>query len=552
MAVLQLNYGAPTQTYRLDRDRAVLGRHPDCDVVLDAAAVSRQHAQITRDNGEFYIEDLHSRNGTYVNGELTSGQTRLADGDRVKICDLGFTFYRQAPGDFLHGGPSALLVDDDWQQASSTIMSKIDLASSRTGTRLVANPETKLRAMLEISQRLGKAIELDDVLPKILDSLFEVFVQADRCFVLLRDAAGQLVPRAVKCRREELEINVRISRTITNRAIETREAILSADAVSDQRFEASQSIADLRIRSVMCAPLVTADGQALGAIQVDTLDQRQRFQAEDLEVLASVASQAANAIDNANLHENLVRQRTLERDLLLARQVQRELLPVAPPQVAGYHFFDFYEPARAVGGDYYDYITLPDGRLAVVLGDVSGKGMAAALVMAKLTGQVAYCLASEASTGGAMRRLNDTFRRNGWEDRFVTFLVAVLDPARNEMVLANAGHPAPFVKRAAGMVEAVGEDETGIPLGVDPDFQYEECTVPLAPGDAVLMFTDGISEAMNAQDELYGLARLSDRLRTADCEPACLGKLVLDDVRKFAGGHPQSDDMCVVCFGRGR
>src|SRR5205085_1371889 len=145
----------------------------------------------------------------------------------------------------------------------------------------------------------------------------------------------------------------------------SKEAILSADASTDQRFDQSESIADLRIRSVMCAPLVDNEGNALGVIQIDTGDQRHRFSQDDLDVLASVASQAAVAVDNAQLHEQALRQQAVERDLLLAHKVQRGLLPSQPPHIPGYHFFDFYEPANQVGGDYYDYIDLSGGRLAV-------------------------------------------------------------------------------------------------------------------------------------------------------------------------------------------
>ncbi len=244
-------------------------------------------------------------------------------------------------------------------------------------------------------------------MPKLLDSLFKIFMQADRGFVILRSRpTAALVPKAIKHRRPDMEDQIRISRTIVNQVMTSKEAILSADAANDARFDTSQSIADFRIRSMMCAPLVDSDGKSLGVIQIDTLDQRHRFQKDDLDVLASVASQAAFAVDNAQLHETSLKQQSLERDLELAHKVQRGLLPAAPPQVAGYHFFDFYEPANQVGGDYYDYVELPGDRLAVVLADVSGKGVSAALLMAKLSGEVRYCLASEPNPAAAMNRIN--------------------------------------------------------------------------------------------------------------------------------------------------
>lgn len=562
MAMLQLFKGSgPGEELPLKGDRVILGRHPDCDVVLDAAAVSRQHAQILEENGQYYVEDLHSRNGTYVNGQPIQGRRALEDGDRLKICDLALAFYIGAPSDRLNKTDditsvslAALMVDEPAHVGGSTIVSKLDVgrSSHHAGMRLTVNPEVKLRAMIEIAHNLGKAVSLDEVLRKLLDSLFKIFIQADRGFVILRTQPdGVLVPKAIKHRRPEMEDQIRISRTIVNSAMASQEAVLSADAANDSRFDSSQSIADLRIRSVMCAPLVDSEGNSLGVIQVDTSDQRQRFQKDDLEVLASVASQAAIAVDNAQLHENALKQHALERDLELARKVQRGLLPAAPPELAGYCFFDFYEPANQVGGDYYDYVELSNNRLAVVLGDVSGKGVAAALLMAKLSGEVRYYLASAPDAATAMNRINVSFSRAGWQDRFVTFVLAVLDADCNEITLVNAGHMPPLLRHSQGVVEPIGSEQAGLPLGVDADFSYEAYTRRLEPGDFLAMFTDGISEAMNGNNELYGVDRLQQQLAIGSAPCADLGRLILDDVKRFVGGRPQSDDMCLACFGRG-
>jgi serine phosphatase RsbU (regulator of sigma subunit) len=560
MAILQiLDPAGSGEQVTLNGDRAVLGRHPDCDVVLDAASVSRQHAQIIRENDRYYVEDLHSRNGTFVNGRLISGRQVLEDGDRLKICDLSFAFYTKGPGSprLNMSDTSALaLMDDDPAASASSIMSKLDVSSSNSGLRLTVNPEVKLRAMIEIAQNLGKAVSLDEVLAKLLDSLFKIFLQADRGFVILRlGPDGVLVPKAVKHRRPDDEDQIRISRTIVNQVMQTQEAILSADAASDSRFDSSQSIADLRIHSMMCAPLVNSDGVSLGVIQIDARDRRHRFQKEDLDVLASIASQAAIAVDNAQLHESSLKQQAIQRDLELARRVQQGLLPAAPPQLAGYHFFDFYEPASQVGGDYYDYVDLstseaPSERLAIVLADVSGKGVSAALLMAKLSGEVRYCLASEPTPAAAMSRINASFSRSGWQDRFVTFVLAQLDAQRHEITVVNAGHMAPLLRHSQGVVEPIGEEQAGLPLGVDADFRYEQHTRQLAPGDFVALFTDGISEAMNGDGELYGVQRLSAQLARPSAAVDDLGRLVLDDVKRFVGGRSQSDDMCLACFGR--
>jgi sigma-B regulation protein RsbU (phosphoserine phosphatase) len=554
MAFLRaLNGPEPGRLYRLDRENAILGRHPDCDIVLDEGAVSRQHARIVMVNDEFFVEDLGSRNGTAVNGQIIHERRRLYHNDQVKICDLLFSFHdgdANKPFDPAEG-PIALF-EEPIASTSSTIMSTLEVKSSRAGLRISAvNAETKLKALLEISRNLGSAISLEQVLPKILDSLFKIFLQADRGFVVLQGPEpGILVPKAMKLRRGETEDTIRISRTIVRKAMEGKEAILSADAASDTRFDSSQSIADFRIRSMMCAPLLSTEGAAMGVIQIDTLDQRTPFTQEDLDLLASVASQAAFAVENAQLHEAALRQKALERDLELAQTVQKGFLPDQSPEIAGYEFFDFYVPANLVGGDYFDYIVLPGNRLAIVVADVSGKGMPAALLMAKLSAESKYALVSEAGPSGALTRMNAQFSQASWADRFVTMAVAVLDLNRNEVQIANAGHLPPLVRRREGTVEPVGVDQISVPLGVIDDLCCEQVTLPLEPGESIVMFTDGISEAMNMNNDLYGLERISEQVGGPAESVKQLGDQILQDVKRFVGKRSQSDDMCLLCYGR--
>ena len=357
---------------------------------------------------------------------------------------------------------------DDEAGANSTVMTRLDISSGSTSLRLEVNPQAKLKALIRISQNLGRTVAVSDVLPKVLDSLLAIFPQADRGVMVLRDAAsGKLVPRALKHRRPELLDTVRISRTIVQGVMATKEAILSADASSDFRFHASESIVDFHIRSVMCAPLINSQGEVSGVIQIDTADQRSRFNRDDLEVLASVACQAAIAVENAELHETFLRDQKRSRELELAHDVLRGFLPSRGPQIEGYDFFHFYEPANELGGDYFDYIPLPGRRLAVVVADVSGKGIPASLLMARLSADVRYCLASEPSPAEAVGQLNRVFFSAGWEDRFVTLVLAVLDPRRHEITLVDAGHPPAYLYHAGKVMHAVDEAQRQPAAGRD-------------------------------------------------------------------------------------
>ncbi|HTN75448.1 MAG TPA: GAF domain-containing SpoIIE family protein phosphatase, partial [Pirellulaceae bacterium] len=317
---------------------------------------------------------------------------------------------------------------------------------------------------------------------------------------------------------------------------------------SDQRFELSQSIADFRIRSMMCAPLIDSEGNAIGVLQIDTLDQRHRFQKDDLEMLVALATQASIAIDNAKLHDQSLKQRDIERDLELAHEVQRGFLPERKPLLAGYSFYDYYAPAAYVGGDYYDYVDLPDGRTAILVADVVGHGVAAALMMAKLSSEARIALATGVQPAAAVTHLNDRLCRSQ-TDRFVTFVMVVLDPRTGEVTIVNAGHMCPIVLRAKGNLEEPGNPQVGLPLGVADGLNYEQVTVVIHPGETVVLYTDGVNEAMNLAGEFFGIDRVRGHMSLGN-SPEKLGQLIIDDVRKFVGRGPQIDDMCLVCFGR--
>jgi serine phosphatase RsbU (regulator of sigma subunit)/pSer/pThr/pTyr-binding forkhead associated (FHA) protein len=549
-----LNGPDANQLVKFEQAKLVMGRHPDCDLVLDTAAVSRQHAQILHDGDHYWLEDLHSRNGTFVNGKQIQSRHPLIDGDRLKVGELLLAFFQDeasaATGSGTAPGLATINMTEESGDDNSTIMTKLDAVPSNAKARVGINAEAKLRAVLEISRSLAGSVSIDEVLPTLLATLFKIFAQADRAFVMLKEGPeGKLVPKGIKFRRETGNDSVRVSRTIVKQVMDSQEAVLSADASSDQRFDASNSVADLRIRSVMCAPLVNSEGDSFGVLQVDTFDQRMRFSKDDLDVLTSIASQAAVSIDNAGLHEQYLKKQAFDNDMRMAHKVQRGLLPSAPPAISGYQFFDFYEPALQVGGDYYDYIESASDRIAIVLGDVSGKGVSAALVMAKLSGEVRYCLASEMDPAEAVNRINESFGRSGWDDRFVTFVLVVLDPKSHEVAIVNAGHMPVMVRSASG-VKLLADEEAGLPLGVDNEHRYQSVKYSIQAGEVICLYTDGISEAMNEKNELYGLERLQQQVAASHDGAVGLGKAILDDVKKFVGNHKQSDDMCIACLSR--
>jgi serine phosphatase RsbU (regulator of sigma subunit) len=413
------------------------------------------------------------------------------------------------------------------------------------------NPTAKLKAVLEISNSLAGTLNLGALLPKILDSLFSIFKYADRGCILLKDErTGEMVPRAMRHRRKNEDSTVRLSRTIVQTVLSKKAGILSADAAADDAFSGSQSIADLKIRSMMCVPLLGLDGEALGVLSIDSLNPLGQFSNDDLDILMTVAGQAALAYENARLVQLYADKQKQDADLELARNVQRALLPTALATAEGYQFYASYDAAQAVGGDVYDCFQLPNGRICLSFGDVAGKGVPGALVMSRMSSCVQSTIRHVHDVLEAMTAINDHMCDSRLEGRFVTFILCIMDTCRHEVALSNAGHAAPIIRRANRSIEQFDQELAGPPIGVMEDYPFELETRTLEPGDMVVITTDGVEEAMNPEGEVYGADRVLEFVRNGPAEAEALGKALLADVRRHARGHPQSDDITIMTFGR--
>lgn len=548
---LQLGGGPGTgEHYPLTKERTVIGRHPSCDLMIPESAVSRQHAAITlatTGDGTITLEDLGSRNGTFVNGEQVMGPTVLHVGDQ--LCVGGQQLTLGALGaDAGHQPADATMFFDTGDE--SMVVSQVDLRGPQSTSDADRNAAAKLHAAHELGLAIGASLDPELVPGRLVDGLFSIFPKAERAFVLLIDReSGKPVLRARKMRTEESG-PLMLSRSLIEKVVRGRKAILSADATGDSRLNMNESILSCHIRSVMCAPIGREGGDVLGVLQVDSRELSDGFRPDDLEVLASLAEQAARAIEQALAHEDRVRREKLRRDLDLARQVQQGMLPKQPPDIPGYDIFDFYNPARQVGGDYYDYVPLPDGRVVAVLADVSGKGVSAALVMATLSSKVALAVATESDVAQAVARINASFCSNEWEERFATVMVCVIDPTHQQATLVNAGHLPLAVRHLDGRVELVGSDLGCLPLGWDPDAAYRSLEFAIEPGDTLVLYTDGISEAMDVESEIYDFHRLTAVLASADGSAEETGRRIIADVERYTAGQVQTDDMCLICIHR--
>jgi serine phosphatase RsbU (regulator of sigma subunit) len=267
-----------------------------------------------------------------------------------------------------------------------------------------------------------------------------------------------------------------------------------------------------------------------------------------------VAPHAALAFNFARMHKRALLRQTIENDLVVAGRVQQALLSSEPPTIPGYRFFHRHRPALNVGGDYFNYFPLSGGRQAIVVADVSGKGISAALMSAKVGGQLKILLEVEPSLSEVLTRLNqecwEDFERAGINGKLVTLLLAVLDPHADEVTFLNAGHMPPLLRRADGTTRQLSPKLSSLALGVELGEKFKPFRVKLTPGDSLLLYSDGITDAENAAGEHYGFPQLAATIRQSPGDALRLGARVFEDLERFVAGNDQSDDICLLCFGR--
>jgi serine phosphatase RsbU (regulator of sigma subunit) len=540
LATLQVLEGRDKgRQYDLAEDEIVLGRQPHCHIVLDDGMVGRRHARLVAADDTYAVEDLGSRNGTYVNGKLVRGQVPLRDKDEIRTGHTLLLFRVLVP--------VARGKDDD---DSSRILGSFSALSS-TEVFAQVSVERRLQAILQITRALGRTLNLGAVLSSILEGLFDIFPQADRGLVLLREGSDLVLKATTQ--RYQHEGPIEYSNTIVAQVLRAGQAILSEDATEDPLISVTESIDRLRIRSVMCVPLLSQDMKPLGVVQLDTQNERRKFRPEDIEVLASVAHTASLAVEYVGLHHEVLKKVRQDKELEFARAVQHSMLPHVMPSLEEYTFWAYYQASGMVGGDYYDFIRLPDNSLAVLLADVAGKGVPAALMMARASALCKVALLRHPdNVADALGAMNNELCDSDVEGAFVTLGLCTIHPTTHQVTVANAGHMSPIFLRHDGTIdESAGDKARGYPLGVVKGFQYTTCSTSLDCGDCVVLFSDGISEARNSAKQRYSIQRVRGHLAAlGQKDPALIGHALLEDVDRHVGDADQDDDISLVVFGR--
>lgn len=559
-ASLFLQNNGSSSRLEITGEQMTLGRHPDCDICLKSNTVSRYHARISvLDEERFELEDLGSGNGTFVNNQLVNDPVLLQSGDQISIGPFLLEFSSDAEYETeQHEGlltaygliPSLKNVSVKPPAVDKSTILRSS-GSNDDFDQYQVKPEIKLKAILEISRTIATASDLDMMAERVLEGLFHIFPAADRGCILLHDRSNQrFLPKAVRHRRDDDQEALQLSRTVLKTVIDNKTGVLSADAANDERFEKSESVSTLTIRSILCAPMLGLDGSVIGIINLDTQLAGQMFSNDDLELLMVIASQTALSYESARLMISHVEKQRYDNEMEIAARVQKGLLPAKIPEVPGYEFFVSYEAARAVGGDYYDLIQTEDDLVWFALGDVAGKGVPASLVMSRVCSAVRSTVEFVPDVADAVHRVNHHIDEAAHDGRFITFILGQIRLSRDLVTFVNAGHLEPLLLQADGTLRELSADQPSIPLGVMDDYEYEALTHVLQPGEQLILYTDGVTEAMNEDRELFGIERLKSAILEPAASPAERGPQILQAVKQFVGQHEQYDDLTLVIIGK--
>ncbi|HKW87211.1 MAG TPA: SpoIIE family protein phosphatase [Candidatus Acidoferrales bacterium] len=516
-----------------------VGRQTGNELVLRDSRISRLQAQIIAIDGEHFLEDLGSRHGTFVNGERIGGQHKLEAKDSI---DFGM------PDSFkiVYLGNEATLEE---------LIEQVEKPAPVTpGTQGLYH----LGVLLEVARTLGSGLSLEDVLAAVVDAAIRV-TRTERGVLLLADKAGKLLPVVGRdAKGETLAFTeLQISSGVLKRVASTRRELIVSDTGEETAIGNQASVASLALHTVVGIPIeklpviaavdltITAqEAELLGVLYLDSRSPSTAFSDIDREVLRTLAREAANVIENARLFSASRAKARLDHEIEIASQIQRELLPKTFPQLAHVAVTGSTLSCHSVGGDCFDVIDLGSGRFGFFVGDVSGKGIAASLLATLLQGVFYTTAALDIPLAEAARRVNQYLCQRSSEDRYATMFYGVLDP-NGDLEYINAGHVPPLIRRASG--ELIELSSVNFPVGMFPDAQFECARTTLGAGDFLVIYTDGVSEAKNLQDEMYEQERLSGLMRKfTGTTVEELAESIRTGVREFTGGAPQADDITMV------
>ncbi len=541
--LVALDGGLAGRRFSLDATFLV-GRGPFNHAVLDDVRISRQHAKISSEPGGHVVYDLGSSNGTFVNDSPVK-RHQLVFGDLVRFGPFRFRFEPDPLDTPSQIARRASMHDEELTrvgfEAPTKIVGETNARVPRTlistgGLADLEEADRRLRTLFSFVQAIAATLDASALYDSIVSNLFDAFPESALAAVYTLDEGSRtMAARRVKSRDGQDVPNYPLPAELYQEIVQGSKALLSAPLSldADEPSGGPQAL-------MMHAPMVYR-GAVLGVLNVSTTP-GSSFSQGDLDLLTALASQAALALQNARLHQESLAQQRLQRDLALAQQIQKSFLPVALPTATGLGFVAEYRPALAVGGDFYDVFWLSADRLGCIIGDVSGKGVSAALLMARVSSDLKTALLTREGPAAALSYTNREVCARGQHDIFVTAVAMSIHVPSREIVLSNAGHMPPYVLPRVGPLARI--DQASSPLGLDPAMPYGEVNLKLAPGDSVLLTTDGIHEATNERGEQLGFGGVEAALQNVRGLSAA--STLLARVRDHAGGAAPYDDLTLL------
>lgn len=516
--------------------RFTLGRGAGNHLIVSHMGVSRSHAEVLIRNGEYLLRDLGSKLGTFVNG-VRVDQARLADGDRVQLGGaqgVNLTFHA---GDLLQ-----------------SLIGRTDIGSD-SGMSLRGFKE--MGRLLATFRALSSISILDDLLALIVDTAVEL-TEAERGFIMLRETDGDLSFRCARNRhRQPLEqACFQTSHRVPYEVVASGRPVVIKDLEYGDSAECHNLTRQLGLRSISCVPLryltmhesdcITSSPGAkiLGVLYVDSASAASKLSRPRIDALETLASEAAIAVYNARLYKDSQDKHRMDEQLKIACDIQQALHPNPNRDLRYVRACSRTIPCYDIGGDYFDYFDLSDERFGFVLGDVAGKGLSAALLAALTQGIFSVAAGLDEPLPILFSKVNRNLAQRGTESRFVTLFLGILD-RDGTCIYVNAGHNPPLLLKPSGAMQELTVG--GMVLGLFADAQYESGTLQLQPGDHIILFTDGVVEALNAQNKEFGMEQLTSLLQ--NCAQSSASEIldqIQDAVLSFAAAAPQHDDITIM------
>jgi serine phosphatase RsbU (regulator of sigma subunit) len=536
--------------HALDGESFVIGRSSKADLTVPDRSMSRMHARLYLDGGSWHIEDLGSRNGTLLGGRPVNDPARLGHGSVMQVGSTSITL-REATRPAPSGGRAQSSSDSHtiFRSAAELLQEPEEIRTDSVtpmgeGLRRYAD---RLRLLTEVNLALDRTMSLGDLLELILDRAFEHFGPEDAAIYLLNDKGGY--DRAASRSVGSGDPEILFSTSLMQEVVEGGQAALVLDAQTDERFNEAMSLLDAGVRSLVAAPLLDPDG-ALGLIVLGSRLTVRQFEEEDMELLASLASVAAMRIRNVHLAEEAAERRRLEQEVALAREIQVSLLPDSLPEVEGWDIVAGNIPSRGVSGDFFKVeLRHDESEIVLLLSDVSGKGIGASLLTASLEALTAGPIHDGVAPEDIFRSVSHLLFERTPPEKYATSFIAAVEPETGKFSYCNAGHNPALLLRANGDTEWL--ESTGMPLGILPEGVFTAGERTLEVNDTLVLYTDGITEPENPDEEEYGQDRLGEVcVKNRDEPVAELLSAIEKDLYDFVQGVPFVDDRTLVLIRR--